>query len=753
MGKHTSHLSLFFQQAFPWLVLTLLILTTYGFFQMPYSGFDFSPSRRQVTAVYVTADPEAALHIGDELVRIGPVLWADFAADLRRTLFDSVQPGQVVPIVVRRDGQTLTVPWVFSGPTRTEVLERLDSQFALAYIFWLAGTVTLLLLRPKDARWRLLIALNYLTAFWIAIGLISRWHLWESSILLHMASWLFVPVYWHLHWVFPQPLGRLPAFVWRMIYLAGGSLAVLEWFQLLPARTYLIGPLLALLGTVVLLVLHFLFRPAQRRDVGLLVVAAALALAPSIAIGIAGAFATFPAGAGVAILTLPALPFAYLYAAYRRQLGGLEIRINRLIAFFTFFILLVSALIVLAALADTLLNFQGKTMILSLAAASIATVLTTAGFPLFQRLVERRVLGMPLPPADLVETYATRIATSLDVTSLVHELRDEVLPTLLVRQSALVRYDDADRPAVLYAVGVDAHHLPTASELLSLLTQAGQVRFLLSPEGEPRPCPWVRLVLPLYLGHKAMGVLLLGRRDPDDYYAQSEIPALQAIAYQTAVALSNILQTERLQTLYRADIGRFEAERASLAWDLHANVLNQLGVLKTRAEESAVTPSIIASYAELIARLRETIKGLHPPMLDYGLYAALHALADDLAERLENKVAVVLELPESDVRYDPQVELHVYRITQQACENALRHARTMRLRIGGRLEPERVDLTVEDNGIGFATGDKMGLALLIAQKHFGLAEMVERAALIQAQLRIDSAPGQGTQVRVTWPQL
>jgi len=681
------------------------------------------------------------------------MLWADFATDPRKTLFDGVQPGQVVPIVVRRDGQTMTVPWVFPGPTRAEVLERLDSQWPLSYIFWLAGTMTLLLLRPKDARWRLLIAFNYLMAFWIAIGIMSHWHLWESAILLHMASWLFVPVYWHLHWVFPQPLGRLPVFVWRMVYLVGGTLAVLEWFQLLPTGTYLIGPLLALLGTVVLLVLHFLFRPAQRRDIGLLVVAAVLALVPSIAIGIAGAFATFPAGAGVAILTLPALPFAYLYAAYRRQLGGMEIRVNRLISLFTFFILLGSVFIILVALADTLINFGSKAMILSLVATFIAVPLTAAGFPPFQRLVERRLLGMPLPSLYLVETYATHIATSLDIPSVVHLLRDEFLPSLLVGQSALIRYDDADHLVVLYATGVGADHLPTPGELPILLTGVGQYRPPLSPELESQPCPWARLVLPLYLGHRLMGIWLLGRRDPDDYYAQAEIPTLQALAQQTAIALSNILQTERLQTFYRADIGRYEAERAGLAWDLHDNVLSQLAILKTKAEEGAVSPNIIGSYTELIACLREKIKGLRPPLLDYGLYVALCALADDLTERLENKVMVVLELAESDARHDPQVEQHLYRIVQQACENALRHARARTVRIGGRLEPERVHLTVEDDGIGFATGDKMDLPFLIAQKHFGLAGMYERAALIQAQLRIDSAPGQGTQVQVTWPQL
>lgn len=75
------------------------------------------------------------------------------------------------------------------------------------------------------------------------------------------------------------------------------------------------------------------------------------------------------------------------------------------------------------------------------------------------------------------------------------------------------------------------------------------------------------------------------------------------------------------------------------------------------------------------------------------------------------------------------------------------------LRVGdqsGSLEAGRVELTVEDDGIGFESGESLDLAGLLAGKHFGLAGMVERAALIGAQLQIDSAPQRGTRVRVSW---
>ena len=66
------------------------------------------------------------------------------------------------------------------------------------------------------------------------------------------------------------------------------------------------------------------------------------------------------------------------------------------------------------------------------------------------------------------------------------------------------------------------------------------------------------------------------------------------------------------------------------------------------------------------------------------------------------------------------------------------------------LDPKFVDLVVEDDGVGFVAGKDLDLARLLVNKHFGLAGMHERATLIGAQMKIDSSPGKGTNVRVIW---
>jgi signal transduction histidine kinase len=61
-----------------------------------------------------------------------------------------------------------------------------------------------------------------------------------------------------------------------------------------------------------------------------------------------------------------------------------------------------------------------------------------------------------------------------------------------------------------------------------------------------------------------------------------------------------------------------------------------------------------------------------------------------------------------------------------------------------------VRLLVRDDGVGFPPGVNTEIAGLLARKHYGLAGMHERAAIIGALLQIDSKPGVGTGISITW---
>jgi signal transduction histidine kinase len=446
------------------------------------------------------------------------------------------------------------------------------------------------------------------------------------------------------------------------------------------------------------------------------------------------------------LLVLPVLPLAYFYAACRRQLGGLEFRANRFISFYFFAILLGAGALVLLALSRLWVPASSNFYSFAIGAAFVAGAgLALFGFNTFQRWVERHVLGIRQPPAELLATYAARLTASPDIPTLVNLLQDDIPPALLIRQSVLLQLED-DAVQVIVAHGVADDELPTLAEAQKLLTMAGRYRPPLAAD----PCPWVRLALTLAIEHKPIGLWLLGRRDPDDEYNQADISILQTLAHQTAIALANVAQAGRLRSLYQADIEQSEDQRLYLARELHDNLLNELGHLQVLVAEHGASPEVNDKFEALIASLRQMVSDLRPAMLNYGLYHALESLADDLAERHEGRLAVKFGVVNDGPDYTAQVELHSYRIVQQLCENALKHAAPRTLTLTGWLGPGMIDLTIADDSLGFRADGKLDLAWLLAHKHFGLAGVFERAAIIGAELHLNSAPGQGTTARFLW---
>lgn len=730
-------------------VLVMLLAYTYAFlFKAPYSGFEFNSSNGQVSDIFVKTNPGATLQVGDVLEQIGPVSWSSYNVNAQQAFFKDVQLGQIVDITVLRNGSLLTIPWVFPGFNRQEFASRFVNVWWFAYFFWFFGMAAQLFIRPKDARWRLLIAADFLTGFWLIVGSLSSWKIWGSSVLLHAVTWLNLPVYLNLHWIFPKPLRRVPSLVWGFLYFVCSILAVGQLLQLLPGTFYLLGFLLMLAGSITLLVVHFARQPAQRSEVGLLAIAILIAVAPLISLGVIKLFGSVPQSSTLVLLALPIMPGAYFYAIYRRQLGGLELRANRIIALLIYGVLLLTILIPLGFAIGKFNNPDTAITVGSVATLLIALV-TAIFYPTFQQWVEHRILGMPLPPARVLELYTAHILTSMETEQLKRVICDEVLPSLLIRESTLIRLDETRNPVPVYRLGVTEMQLPRSTDIPALLAESGRVRQPFSEKAGSLPCPWARLILRLTVESKTIGLCLLGRRDPDDFYAPTEIPILQALMDQTALALMNIEQAEDLLALYKADIERQEVERNRLALELHDDVLGQMALLAMSMGDTSSSIQFDQAYQSATERIRQIVNGLRPAMLNYGLRPALDELAD---ENLTLGVGTVihLELPPSEVRYPAMIELHLFRIIQQACQNALQHAEAKTIRILGSMEPEQVDLTVEDDGKGFTMGDQLDLAALLANKHFGLAGMHERAALIGARMTIVSAPAHGTRVQVTW---
>jgi signal transduction histidine kinase len=722
------------------MVFFALAFFTYGIlFRAPYSGFDFNTGDGRVLGTFIQQEP--SLQAGDILVRIGDVLWVDYKKDARLPFFENVEAGEIVEIVVMRNGTELTIQWKMPGFNEVEFDARVFNIWGLAYIFWIFGATTQVTIRPRNESSRLFIAANYLTALWLIFGSFSATHLWESSILLHVATWLLFPVYLRLFWVFPRPFRELPKTAWFLFYGVCVAFAIAEFAQALPRNLYSLIFLVTLAGCILLAILHFIQQPDQRRNMSLLIFSTVVAFTPSIVFSVLVTKQRMPDLGPAALLALPLMPLAFFYIIQRRTLRGLELRVNRIFSLYTYMILFGIALILYVIYLGTL-NLIAETLFFAGSAYTLATTLiATIGFPAFQKFVEKRFFGIKLPYQNLQESYSNRIITSASMPGLLQLLEDEVFPSLLVRQYAFMQVFNGNLKTPLVK-NVNAEQLPSGIGIEELTSQMG----IYLPD--TFPVGWIRLILPLKVGDSFIGFWLLGQRDPDDYYPQAEIPILQSIANQTAIALSNILHAEQLRKIYQSDIERYEQERMHLALELHDSVLNEFAVLRAYLDENNLSPKFRTSYEEVTQRLREIVSDLRPPMLMYGLLPAINGLADNLMERSGDKITIEVNIQSGEERLPQNIEQHLFRIVQEACGNALRHAQAKSVTIFGRLSSQGIDLTVADDGTGFEPQPEFGN--LIANHHFGLAGMIERAKLIGAEMEIQSSPNIGTKIYIRW---
>jgi signal transduction histidine kinase len=110
---------------------------------------------------------------------------------------------------------------------------------------------------------------------------------------------------------------------------------------------------------------------------------------------------------------------------------------------------------------------------------------------------------------------------------------------------------------------------------------------------------------------------------------------------------------------------------------------------------------------------------------------------------------VRLEVRGETMRLAPDLELAAFRIVQQALANVAAHAQAQRATVRVEFAHDGLTLRVRDDGRGFTPPDQP--ADLVAQGHFGLMGMRERAMLYGGRLAIDSAPGRGATITAWMP--
>jgi signal transduction histidine kinase len=204
-----------------------------------------------------------------------------------------------------------------------------------------------------------------------------------------------------------------------------------------------------------------------------------------------------------------------------------------------------------------------------------------------------------------------------------------------------------------------------------------------------------------------------------------------------------------------------EDERRRLARELHDQTAQALVALDHREQmlkpylkddpaASHLLSEIRSMIGETIDDLRRIVRALRPIYLEeLGLAPALQMLARDLG--LDDKMAVHFEKTGTPQRLISEHEMALYRIAQEALNNAWQHSKASQIWLTIQFEADQVTIMVRDDGKGFAAPRHTAELDAPGQRHFGIMGMYERAALIGAHLQIKSEPGRGTTITVKAP--
>lgn len=234
----------------------------------------------------------------------------------------------------------------------------------------------------------------------------------------------------------------------------------------------------------------------------------------------------------------------------------------------------------------------------------------------------------------------------------------------------------------------------------------------------------------------------------------TDITARKHVEQQLRDSETELRQSQRrLRELAGRLLTAQEDERRLLAREMHDDVTQRLAMLAIQTGDlEKKIDSSKEDVGALIATIRKSLQGvsadvhnlsrqLHPAILDdLGLVDALANECQTFSER--EGIEVGFESSEVPSKVAFETSICLYRIAQEALRNVAKHAKTDRARLSIAAVDGHLELTVEDQGVGFENDGSH------PHSGIGLSSMEERARLVGAHVKIDSTPGRGTRLSV-----
>jgi signal transduction histidine kinase len=395
-----------------------------------------------------------------------------------------------------------------------------------------------------------------------------------------------------------------------------------------------------------------------------------------------------------------------------------------------------------------------------------AAAMTIENARLFDAEVRRRY------EAETLREATSALASSLDLNHVLESILTHLEQVVPFDSACLFLQEDGRWRAVAergFSIPnqVVGRNYPADNSLFQEIQRTAGPLVLVDAQSDPRFQRWgsddsVRgwMAIPLIVRGEVVGCLTFDSHQVAAY-AQAEAKLAQAFATQAAAAIQNAglfeqVRTgrERLQVLSRRLVEVQEAERRYIARELHDEIGQSLtGLLLSldlirRLPAEEIRTSLDEAQGivnDLMSRVRELSLDLRPAMLDdLGVVPAL--LWHFERYTAQTTIAVNFKHTGIEGRFPPQVETAIYRIVQEALTNVARHAKVSEVTVRLWVDPARLSVQIEDQGIGFAPEPA-----LVSGVSSGLSGMQERVALLGGDLIVESATGTGTRLTAEFP--
>jgi PAS domain S-box-containing protein len=380
-----------------------------------------------------------------------------------------------------------------------------------------------------------------------------------------------------------------------------------------------------------------------------------------------------------------------------------------------------------------------------------------------QHMLEERVAARTRELSALYDVTAVSSA-SLDLTTVMEESLNRVLEVMGCQIGGIHLVNEAkDQVSLAIWQGIpdevvaEIETMPMGSGVAGRILTEGKPLVVPAMADDVYAVPAAKRILgrqgyigaPMRAKGQSVGVLSIIGAEGRQFSAE-EVALLASIADQIGVAVENAQLYQRAERLAVIE------ERQRLARELHDSVTQSIyssTLLTETARRSAAAHDLeqVQGYLEelgaitqqALKEMRLLVYELRPPALEReGLIGALQQRIDAVEGRAGIQARLLVE---GAVKPEPSVEQALYRIGQEALNNALKHAAagsvTVRIQAGDDL----IEMHVVDDGRGFdpeAARERGGM---------GLTTMRERAEQVGGRLIVRSSPGKGTNIQIVVP--